>query len=472
MASLRPSRVFPGLSGAPSRPWSSSGHDSAARSLPGRRRGVASAAAAVAGCQDARERLRPSRDERGGRLGDHCRQRRGAEVGPASSVSFAGVDGAGDGDAGVDVSVIIPAYNEENNIGRQIRAVSEVLDGECQGGDGPGGRSSPSSLRVSSYEIICVNDCSSDGTSRELAEVEAEVPRLRVLEHRANAGQTAALRTGLRSSRGRVIVTMDGDYQNDPADIPLLLGKLRQRNAHAAQRSNDLVCGYREARREKAVRVVLSRIMNKLITRCTGVHIVDTGCGLKAMEQWLAKDLARTLKSEMHRYIPYLASNAGATIAQVPVKDLRREHGESKYTTLGRLPRVLVDCMLGKFSSQRFFPSARGLTHPVPSQANCRFRPLTRIGSPPLPLASVNDPVCCSRKDNAFFFFGVAGLVCLALSTLCFAACLVTLPAPPLLRLSFVSACTMLLLGFQAATASVLLYLLQDTGKQSPGLVQ
>jgi len=387
---------------------------------------VASAASVTfVRCHGARKLLTfcPNSGERDGRLEGSHRAQRGVKAGPASSASFGGDAGAGDDGAIVDVSVVIPAYNEENNIGRQIRAVSEVLDSECRR-RGPAGSSS--SARVASYEIICVNDCSSDGTSLELAEAGAEVPRLRVLEHRANAGQTAALRTGLSRSRGKVVVTMDGDYQNDPADIPLLLGKLQQGNEQMQQRTNDLVCGYREAREEKVVRVVLSKIMNKVLTRCTGVHIVDTGCGLKAMKQWLAKDLAQTLRSEMHRYIPYLASNAGAAIAQVPVSDLRREHGKSKYTTLGRLPRVLLDLMM----------------------------------------------VCCSRKDNAFFFFGVAGLLCLPLSVLSLAACFFSCSSspPPSLVLSILSACTVLLLGCQASAASIILYLIQDI--EYPRLIQ
>ena len=234
----------------------------------------------------------------------------------------------------IDVSVVLPVYNEEGNIGRMVAAIAGH---DC--------------FRDRSLEVVCVDDGSTDGTAAELDEAaERESSgnfgdkgsrKVRVLSHRRRSGQTQAIKNGLGACLGDYVVTMDGDYQSDPVEIPKLLGELEDKD-------RDLVQGYRESRAEKAGRVFLSRAFNRVISKVAGIHIIDSGCGFKAMKRWVAEELAAQLSSEMHRFIPYLAVDLGAKVAQVPVTDLKRQSGKSKYTALGRLPRVLLDFLLSK----------------------------------------------------------------------------------------------------------------------------
>jgi glycosyltransferase involved in cell wall biosynthesis len=183
-----------------------------------------------------------------------------------------------------------------------------------------------------SYEIILVDDGSRDGTWSEIRTAAAD-PRVRGLRLGANVGQTAAMMAGFDDARGEVIVSLDGDLQNDPRDIPALVAKLDE--------GYDLVCGWRQRRQDKLLlRKVPSWLANRLIRRLTGVPITDNGCSLKAYR----KDLLRriSLYAEQHRFIPALSASAGARITEMPVRHHARRYGESKYG-ISRTLKVLVD---------------------------------------------------------------------------------------------------------------------------------
>jgi glycosyltransferase involved in cell wall biosynthesis len=220
------------------------------------------------------------------------------------------------------VSVIIPFYDEEDNILPVIREVAEVLD-----------------TTGHVWEIIAVDDGSRDATLARLLSVQAKVPGLRVLRMRRNSGQTAAMQAGFTACRGVVTITMDGDGQNDPAPIPDLLKKVDE--------GYDLVCGWRRKRQDHFwTRRLPSRIANRLIAVVTGVPIRDNGCSLKAYRT----DLLHRIRfyGEQHRFIPALANRLGARITEMPVPHRARQFGESKYG-LARTYRVLFDLVSVRF---------------------------------------------------------------------------------------------------------------------------
>jgi glycosyltransferase involved in cell wall biosynthesis len=218
----------------------------------------------------------------------------------------------------LDISIIVPAFNEEPNIAPLYRAIVGVPE-----------------LSKLSFEILVVDDGSSDGTfdaARELAERDH---RVRVLKFRHNCGQTSAMAAGIEHARGPILVTMDADLQNDPADIPALLGKIAE--------GYDIVVGWRKNRQDNlGTRVLPSVIANWLIGHVTGVPIKDNGCSLKAYRADLIKGIP--LYSEMHRFIPAMASTAGARIAQLPVRHHARKFGVSKYG-MSRVYKVLLDLL-------------------------------------------------------------------------------------------------------------------------------
>ncbi len=222
----------------------------------------------------------------------------------------------------MNLSVVIPVYNEEENVIPLARAVDKVL----------GGLGGPS-------EIIFVDDGSTDRTFARLKDLQGEISRLRVIRLRGNFGQTAALAAGFDLAQGEVVVTLDGDLQNDPADIPAILAKLEE--------GFDVVSGWRRERQDPFwTRRLPSRLANALISRITGVRLHDYGCMLKAYRQPIVKDLA--LYGEMHRFLPALARWVGASVAEVPVSHHLRRHGRSKYG-LGRTVRVFLDLFTVKF---------------------------------------------------------------------------------------------------------------------------
>jgi glycosyltransferase involved in cell wall biosynthesis len=221
----------------------------------------------------------------------------------------------------VDLSVVVPLFNEEDSVEPLVAAVREAL------GD------------AATWELILVDDGSSDRTVPRAKSASAADPRIRVVSLARNYGQTAAMQAGFDQARGEVVVSMDGDLQNDPCDIPRLVTKLGE--------GYDLVAGYRVDRQDKLfTRKVPSWAANRLIRWITGVSIRDNGCSLKAYRREL---LARMrLYSEMHRFIPAVAAaTAAARIAEIPVRHHARRYGESKYG-LSRIVRVLADLLVIK----------------------------------------------------------------------------------------------------------------------------
>ena len=218
----------------------------------------------------------------------------------------------------VDLSVVVPFYNEEESIGPLHEAISEAL----------------SSLDLS-FEVIFVDDGSKDRTFAIAKRLVKDDPRLRVIRLRRNFGQTPAMVAGIDHARGAIVVTMDGDLQNDPTDIPHFIEKIDE--------GFDIVVGWRYNRQDKMVtRVLPSILANWLISKVTGVPIKDNGCSLKAFKADLIKNIP--LYSDMHRFIPTMTSLAGAKIAEIKVKHHARKFGVSKYG-LSRIYRVLLDLL-------------------------------------------------------------------------------------------------------------------------------
>ena len=217
-----------------------------------------------------------------------------------------------------ELSVIIPAYDEQDNVEPLYRATVEAVE--------------PLGL---SFEILFVDDGSRDATFERVSAIAARDRRVKIIKFRRNYGQTPAMVAGIDHAKGRILISMDGDLQNDPADIPNLLEKIEE--------GYDIVAGWRQRRQDKLVtRVLPSKAANWLIARVTGVPIRDNGCSLKAYRADVIKKIP--LYSEMHRFIPAMASVAGARIAQIPVRHHPRRFGVSKYG-LSRIYKVLFDLL-------------------------------------------------------------------------------------------------------------------------------
>ncbi|WP_159790621.1 glycosyltransferase family 2 protein [Sodalinema gerasimenkoae] len=217
-----------------------------------------------------------------------------------------------------DVSVVVPIYNEVESVGHLVEAIATIMEGT-----------------EFSYNIILVDDGSTDGTRDRLRELVGEYKQLKVIFLRRNYGQTAAMAAGFQEADGGIIVTLDGDLQNDPKDIPYLVSTLDE--------GYDLVSGWRKNRQDAALtRLLPSKIANWLIGRVTGVDLHDYGCSLKAYRREIVADM--NLYGELHRFLPALAFIEGARIAEVPVSHHSRQFGTSKYG-LGRTFRVLMDLL-------------------------------------------------------------------------------------------------------------------------------
>jgi glycosyltransferase involved in cell wall biosynthesis len=224
----------------------------------------------------------------------------------------------------MQLSIVVPVFNEEENVEPLIREIHSVL-----------------APLESQFEIVAVDDGSRDGTFAALSRLYGEEPALKVVRLKRNFGQTAALAAGLAHARGEVVVLMDGDGQNDPADIPALLEKINE--------GNDLVAGWRFNRQDPFLnRRLPSMIANRLISWITKVKLHDYGCTLKAMRREVAKDLR--LYGEMHRFIPAIAYERGAQVAELKVNHRTRLHGTSKYG-ISRTLRVVLDLLTVKFLS-------------------------------------------------------------------------------------------------------------------------
>ncbi|MCK5059305.1 MAG: glycosyltransferase family 2 protein [Candidatus Aminicenantes bacterium] len=220
------------------------------------------------------------------------------------------------------LSIVIPLYNEEENIEILYREIIAAVDG-----------------KYSDFEIIFSNDGSSDGSLERLKKLHQTDKRVKIINFRKNFGQSAAISAGFNHCKGDVVVTLDGDLQNDPADIPAVVDKLNE--------GYDIVNGWRKKRKDKMLtKKIPSFFGNKLISFITRVKLHDYGCSLRAFK----KDVAKSLKlyGEMHRYIPAIASRIGIKSVEIPVNHRERRHGKSQYG-LGRTIRVILDLITIKY---------------------------------------------------------------------------------------------------------------------------
>jgi glycosyltransferase involved in cell wall biosynthesis len=219
------------------------------------------------------------------------------------------------------LSVIVPFYNEEDSIGPMHAAIVGAVD----------------PLQIP-FEMVFVDDGSRDATAVKAEEIARSDSRVRIVKFRRNYGQTAAMAAGIEYARGEILVTMDGDLQNDPNDIKEFLAKIAE--------GYDIVVGWRHKRQDKLLsRKIPSVIANRLIGKVTGIRITDNGCSLKAFRGSLIRSIP--LYSEMHRFIPAMASIAGPRIAELKVRHHARRFGTSKYG-LSRIYKVLLDLMVIK----------------------------------------------------------------------------------------------------------------------------
>lgn len=220
------------------------------------------------------------------------------------------------GEKNILLSIVVPLYNEVDNVDRLWERLKPVLDGLQK-----------------PYEVIMVDDGSSDGTRDKLRHLARANAPLRAILFRGNFGQSAAMAAGFEATRGQIVVAMDGDLQNDPGDIPALLDKMAQ--------GYDVVSGWRKRRKDKLVlRKIPSIIANRLICSVTDVRLHDTGCSLKAFRGDILRRIS--LYGELHRFIPALLRIEGAEITELPVEHHPRQFGASKYN-LSRTFRVVMD---------------------------------------------------------------------------------------------------------------------------------
>lgn len=222
----------------------------------------------------------------------------------------------------MDLSIVVPLFNEAENISVLYEEISRALSAEKL-----------------DYELILVDDGSIDDSFTQISSLAARDERVRCLRFRRNFGQTAAMAAGFEAARGEVVVPMDGDLQNDPADIPTLLAKIRE--------GYDVVSGWRRKREDTFLRRRLpSLLANLLISRTTGVSLHDYGCTLKAYRREVLSRV--NLYGELHRFVPALASLVGARVTEIPVNHRPRRAGQSKYG-IDRTLRVVLDLITVKF---------------------------------------------------------------------------------------------------------------------------
>ena len=216
------------------------------------------------------------------------------------------------------ISIIVPVFNESESIGFLLDEVINVM-----------------SFHKYNFELIVVNDGSKDNTHQVLKQLTFKIKELSVISLRKNYGQTAAMSAGFDNSKGDIVITLDGDLQNDPNDIPKLISEINN--------GFDLVCGWRFDRKDKLInRKIPSKIANKLIAQVTGLKLHDYGCSLKAFKKEIIDDIK--LYGELHRFLPVLASIEGAKIKEIKVNHRSRQYGSSKYG-IDRTFRVLMDLL-------------------------------------------------------------------------------------------------------------------------------
>jgi glycosyltransferase involved in cell wall biosynthesis len=217
----------------------------------------------------------------------------------------------------LSLSVVIPVYNEQGNLNLLYGEIKKVL------------------RRMDiSYEIIFIDDGSTDDSFKELSNIHAGDSLVKVIQFRRNFGQSAAFAAGFDAAQGELIVTIDADGQNDPNDIPKLLETMSEGNY-------DFVTGWRVNRKESFIRRVFSKVANRIISRSTQVEIHDRGCSLKLFKRDIIKNIR--LYGQLHRFLPELASAIGVSIIEIPVNDRKRISGKSKYGSITRTPRVVLD---------------------------------------------------------------------------------------------------------------------------------
>ena len=216
------------------------------------------------------------------------------------------------------ISIIIPVFNESESIGFLLDEVISVM-----------------ASHKFDFELIVVNDGSKDNTHRVLKHLTHKIQELSVISLRKNYGQTAAMSAGFDHSKGNIVITLDGDLQNDPNDIPKLISEINN--------GYDLICGWRFDRKDKLInRKIPSKIANKLIAHVTGLKLHDYGCSLKAFKKEIIEDIK--LYGELHRFLPVLANIEGARIKEIKVNHRSRQYGSSKYG-IDRTFRVLMDLL-------------------------------------------------------------------------------------------------------------------------------
>ncbi len=226
-----------------------------------------------------------------------------------------------------DLSIVVPVYNERESLAPLVDEIASVLD-----------------PRGISWELLLVDDGSSDGSGELIATFARTRPGVRGLHFRRNSGQTAAFDAGFKAAKGRFVVTMDADLQNDPADIPRLLHTLRERGVDAA-------VGWRKVRQDSWLRKLSSRIANGVRNRISGDDVIDTGCSLKAFRREALAGIR--LWSGMHRFLPTLLKMDGFTVAQVPVNHRPRLQGTSKYGVWNRVFRASLDLLVVRWMKNR-----------------------------------------------------------------------------------------------------------------------
>ena len=218
------------------------------------------------------------------------------------------------------ISIVIPIYNEEANIDKLTESISAALSGI-------------------EYEVLFINDGSTDNSEKEIQEKVKSNSHIKLINLRRNYGQTAAMQAGFDYSKGEIIIPMDGDLQNDPKDIPMLIDKINE--------GYDVVSGWRKTRLDKKyTRIIPSKIANMLISKISGIHLHDYGCTLKAYRKEILDEIK--LYGEMHRFIPIYASWEGAKVTEVAVHHHPRTAGKTKYG-LSRIPRVILDLLVIRF---------------------------------------------------------------------------------------------------------------------------
>lgn len=223
------------------------------------------------------------------------------------------------------LSIVVPVHDEQDNVGSLLGEIGAALEGRVD------------------YEVLFIDDASGDETPRRLQQLRALHPRLRVLRHLRNCGQSAAVTTGVRRSRAPLVVTLDGDGQNDPADIPVLLQRWQTESRDASGCQPLLLAGWRRQRRDHGLRRLSSRMANSFRARMLGDGTPDTGCGLKMFERELFLRLPHF--DHMHRFLPALVLREGGRVVSVPVNHRPRLRGRSHYGVWNRLWVGLVDVL-------------------------------------------------------------------------------------------------------------------------------